>query len=140
MKVQMNDELIQELVEQPKKKPVKWTIELYKAEVDRITDGEYTVLGEEYVNANTGILMRHNAKDCGHEWSPMPSGFLRGTRCPKCAVGTRRLTLDEYKQRVYDVVGNEYTVLGKEYINANKEQDKIEETIHRLTALQTSIC
>ena len=70
---------------------------------------EYSVLGE-YVNNKEKILMRHNT--CGHEYMVQPNKFLTGRRCPKCSHGSTLKGLDQFKSEVYDLVGDEYTVLG----------------------------
>jgi len=58
--------------------------------------------------------MRHNK--CGHEYEVLPRMFLGGNRCPKCA-GHIKKTHEEFVREVFDLVGDEYEVLGK-YINA----------------------
>ena len=76
---------------------------------------EYTLL-EDYINSKTKILMKHNK--CGFEWKVAPDNFLAGTKCPKCNINRQRLTTEEFKKRVFNKVGNDYTVLG-DYINYN---------------------
>jgi len=93
----------------------KRTIEEYKNNVHKQVNDEYSVLGD-YENQTTKILMRHNCDKCNnYEWEIMPYSFLDGARCPKCA-GSMRKTTDEFKKEIYNLVGNEYEVLG-EYIN-----------------------
>lgn len=95
----------------------KKTTEQFKQEVYNLVGNEYTVLGE-YKNSKTKILMRHNCKDCNnYEWEIVPNDFLgtknkKGHRCPKCA-GKITKTHEEFCKEVYDLVGNEYTVLGE---------------------------
>ncbi|MFE4142608.1 hypothetical protein ACFX4I_12085 [Peribacillus sp. YIM B13472] len=85
------------------------TTEMFIDYVSRITeDNEYTVLGE-YINNHTNISMRHN--DCGFEYTVYPSDFKGGQRCPKCNNKIRR-TPQMYRDDVYELVGDEYTVLG----------------------------
>ena len=92
------------------------TQEQYKKEVFEKVGDEYSVLGE-YTNADTHIQMRHNCSDCNnHEYPVTPAKFLNGTRCPEC-FGTTLKTTKEFKQEVYNLVQDEYTVLG-EYINS----------------------
>mgnify|MGYP000904632811 CR=1 FL=1 len=87
----------------------RMTLNKYKQRVKEVTKGEYTVIGE-YVNANTPILMHHNI--CNYEWETTPGHFLDGTRCPKCQkVATP--TIDEIKEKIYSLVGNEYELLGE---------------------------
>jgi Zn ribbon nucleic-acid-binding protein len=90
------------------------TTEQFKQTIFDLVGEEYSVLGE-YVNANTKILMKHNA--CGHEWNIKVLSFLQGTRCPMCS-STARKTQEKFEKEIFDLVGNEYTVLG-EYVNAN---------------------
>ena len=94
--------------------PKKITHEEFEQRVyDAVGDG-YTALSK-YITAMGYVLMKHN--ECGHEWKITPNNFVNiGQRCPHCA---NRKTHEEFEQRVYDAVGNEYTVLGK-YITANK--------------------
>ena len=92
----------------------KKTTEQFKEELFSQVGDEYEVLGE-YINANTKILVKHNA--CGNEYKVTPSGILGGRRCPKC-FGCFKKTTEQFKEEVFSQVGNEYEVLG-EYIQAN---------------------
>jgi len=86
------------------------TTEQFKQEVFDLVGDEYTVLGE-YRNRKTKILMEHNV--CGYEYTVRPEGFLRGSKCPKCAVKERFKTTEEFKQDVYDKYGDRFTILGE---------------------------
>lgn len=90
----------------------KKTHKQFVSESEALIGNEYSILGE-YKNSNTKILVRHNT--CGFEYDVTPSHFLGGRRCPKCAGKNK--TTESYKQEVYDLVGDEYTVLG-EYVKA----------------------
>lgn len=92
----------------------KRTTEEFKQEVYDLVGDEYEVLGN-YTNANTPIEMRHNV--CGHIYKVNPNNFLRGRRCPDCFTKKKK-TIEEFKKEVYDLVGNEYEVVG-EYINTD---------------------
>jgi len=99
--------------------PICWvnalkTTEQFKKEVYNLVGDEYTVL-ENYKGSKTKILMRHNK--CGHEYLVTPNDFLHSRRCPKC-FGTPKKTTEQFKQEVFKLLGDEYTVLG-EYKNAN---------------------
>jgi len=96
----------------------KGTTESFKKEVFDLVGDEYTVLGE-YVNTNEPILMRHNV--CGNDkWKTSPNNFKHnGRRCPRCSKKEKGTT-ESFKQEVYDLVGDEYTVLG-EYVNTNTQ-------------------
>ena len=94
------------------------TDEEFKQRVKQLVGDEYTVIGT-YINRTTKIKMRHNK--CNYTWDALPGNFLRGTRCPKCSLIKRSkaetITDEEFKQRIKNLVGDEYTVLDK-YINA----------------------
>ncbi|AST99899.1 HNH endonuclease [Bacillus phage PBS1] len=100
------------------------TTEMFIKEVYDLVGDEYTVLGE-YINSSKLVLLRHNI--CNKEFKKRPNDFLsKGSRCPDC---TKKLikrkktkTTEMFIKEVYDLVGDEYTVLG-EYISS---QDKIE--------------
>jgi len=61
------------------------TIEKFKKEVKDLVGDEYTVLGE-YINTDTKIKVKHT--ECGNEYEVTPNNFLKGKRCPKCAIKT----------------------------------------------------
>lgn len=90
-------------------------------EVIALTGDEYTVL-DTYIGANIKINFRHNL--CGKIFKLRPSAFLYGSRCPRCekreykrsSISIQEKT-DLFKQRVFNLVGDEYTVLG-EYTKA----------------------
>ena len=86
----------------------------FKQEVYNLVGNEYTVLGD-YVNNKTKIKMKHN--NCEYIYEVTPNGFIHdNTRCPKCSGLTKKNTT-QFKQEVYNLVGNEYTVLG-DYVNS----------------------
>ncbi|MBP1931957.1 hypothetical protein [Ammoniphilus resinae] len=95
---------------------VKKTTDQFKDEVKSLVGSEYTVLGE-YTYALSKIKMKHNL--CGFEYSVTPAHFLTGNRCPKCA-GKMTRTTNQYKKEIFDLVGNDYAVLG-EYEKAAKK-------------------
>lgn len=77
---------------------------------------EYTFL-EPYTTANNKIMVRHNF--CKHEYKVRPADFLRGTKCPEC-FGSKKSNTDEFKKDVFNLVGDEYTVLGEYKSNKKK--------------------
>ncbi len=94
--------------------PKKKTHEEFVKEVYDLVGDEYTIVGR-YVNSQTPVLMIHNL--CGKEYSPKPALFLgtknrNGRRCCHC-YGNNRKTTDQYRQEVFELVGDEYTVLGE---------------------------
>ena len=62
----------------------KKDLSVFKNEVCELTDGEYIVVGDNYINAHTYIDILHNTDDCGYKWGISPHNFLQGNRCPKC--------------------------------------------------------
>lgn len=88
------------------------TNEQFLDEIYELVGDEYTVLSE-YQGAVKQVKFRHNK--CGREYSVQARVFLSGSRCRKCA---RRKTQAEFVKEVKDLVGNEYSVLGK-YDNAD---------------------
>lgn len=66
--------------------------------------------------------IKHN--DCGNEFIVMTSNFLKGRGCPNCKG--KRISMvkikiyNEFVKRVYQLVGNEYKVIGS-YEKARKK-------------------
>ena len=82
-------------------------------------DGEFNVKRKLEIKCNKG----HNYKtDFNH--------FYSGKRCPYCSMRFLKTT-DYFKQEVYDLVGDEYTVVG-EYVQA-KELIEIHHSICKET-------
>lgn len=89
------------------------TTDEFKRQVYELVGDEYEVLGE-YKKAKSKILMKHNK--CGTEFEVTPCSFKRGTRCHKCMKEKQfkalTRTTAEFKQMIYDIYGDEYTILG----------------------------
>lgn len=94
------------------------TKEEFTKEVYDLVGEEYTFL-DEYKTSKDNLLFKHNK--CGYVGYINPDNFLRGTRCSKCSFGkmgkSRRKTTEQFKNEVYSVVGEEYTVLGEYQTN-----------------------
>jgi cytochrome c-type biogenesis protein CcmH/NrfF len=92
----------------------KKTTEQFKQEVYEIFGKEYEVLGE-YVDYNTKTKVKHNL--CDNEYEVTPSTILSGCGCPNCRgkriSNSKRKTHDQFIKEVFELVGNEYTVLTK---------------------------
>ena len=84
----------------------------FKKEIYDLVGDEYTFL-DTYVNANTKIKVKHNK--CNKTYEVKPSNFLMGSRCPYC-VGIVKKTDKQFKQEVFDLVGDEYKFLDT-YVN-----------------------
>ena len=91
------------------------TKEQFQQEVFNLVGNEYIFL-DSYINNSTKIRVKHNK--CGNIYKVAPSNFLnKGTRCPYCN-GNHKKTDDEFKQEVFDLIGNEYTFLDT-YVNTD---------------------
>jgi Zn ribbon nucleic-acid-binding protein len=97
--------------EKKNKKRTK-TTEKFINEVKEMTNNEYSVLGK-YVNNKTKIKMKHNI--CNNEYEVRPYRFIQGDRCPYCRSYNEKTT-EDFIKKVYELVGNEYSVLS-EYKN-----------------------
>lgn len=91
---------------------VSYSYDMAKSMIGDV-DG-YTLISKTYKNAGTPIRVKHDV--CGYEYDVRLAQFNFGNRCPKCA-GTLRKTLEEVKNRICDLVGDEYEVLSTKYIN-----------------------
>lgn len=89
----------------------KLSQEEYEKRVFEAHQGNIKVLGQ-YANRRTKILVRCI---CGYEWETNPEPLTKGHGCPICAKNKKKTT-EEFKKEVYNLVGDEYTVLG-EYRN-----------------------
>lgn len=92
-------------------------------EIFELTKGDYIFL-EEYKGHNSKIKVKHS---CGFEYEVTPKNFLFGKRCPQCAhlerSKSQRNNIQNVKKRIFEVHGDEYTLLSEEYIN-NKTKMK----------------
>lgn len=86
---------------------IKKTDKQFKQEVFDLVGDEYIFL-DSYVNSYTKIKVKHNK--CGSIYGVTPNAFFKGNRCPYC-YGTPKKTDSQFKQEVYDLVGDEYTFL-----------------------------
>lgn len=84
----------------------------FKQEVYNLVGNEYVFL-DPYINNHTKLRVKHNT--CNHIYKVIPKDFIRGIRCPYCNGGIKK-TNDQFKQEVYDLVGDEYTFLDN-YVN-----------------------
>lgn len=91
---------------------VRKDINYFKNEVKNLVDDEYSVVGD-YINTHTKTSFKHNI--CGNIFDMTPHNFLSGQRCPECQHGSKRKTTEEFKEELFELVGDEYT-LEDEYI------------------------
>ncbi|PZT57509.1 hypothetical protein [Paenibacillus silvae] len=81
-----------------------------------LTNGEFE-LQEPIVNVVTPLEIKH--KDCGHVFKTNLRLFLIHASCLKCRGMVRKDT-NYFKDEVYDLVNNEYSVMG-EYSSAHNK-------------------
>lgn len=87
---------------------------------EEFVDEVYNLVGDEYkpisnyVSSSDKVTMIHIK--CGYVYDVVAISFLKGVRCPKCA-GNKKLTTEEFKEKVFKLVKDEYEVLD-EYINS----------------------
>lgn len=96
---------------------------------------EIKIVGD-YINYSTPTKFMHNSSDCNYyTWDAQPilvAGDNGGKGCPKCLGNIKNINTDDFKKRVYELVGNEYIVLG-EYKGSGvpiKMQHNIKECHH----------
>ncbi|MED4225619.1 hypothetical protein [Neobacillus cucumis] len=85
------------------------TTEEFIQEVHTLVGVEYSVLGY-YTSSKDHILMKHH--ECGHEYPVTPNHFLNGRRCPNC-FGPYIRTEEEFREEFYELVQDEYCILGE---------------------------
>ena len=84
--------------------------ETFKKKVELKYNDEYIPLSD-YKSIHEKVLMKHNK--CGYEWLITPNNFLNNNRkCPLCS-GVKKKTHEEFINEVFDLVGDEYTVLSE---------------------------
>lgn len=105
--------------------------EAFKKEVFDLEGDDYIVIGE-YVNNKTEIEILH--VECNEPYKTTPKQFLRGDRCTHCRYKKlsiiKSLTIEEYKQRVFNQVGDEYVVTGN-WNGANEDITMFHKTCNR---------
>ncbi len=92
---------------------VKKTDTKFQQEIYSLVGDEYTFL-DKYVSIGTKLRVKHNK--CGSIYEIRPYSFLQGNRCPYCA-GLVKKTDKQFKQEIYDLVGNDYIFI-EHYQNA----------------------
>ena len=98
--------------------PTPKTTEQFKKEVYDLVGDEYEVIGE-YQRSKIPITLKHNKKSCLNIFNMRPTDFLSGQRCSLC-YGTPKKTTEQFKKEVYDLVGDEYEVIGEYQKNCIK--------------------
>jgi hypothetical protein len=92
------------------------TTEQFKEEIKIKGNNEYELCnGEEYVNNNTKIKIKHIT--CNREYLVRPRKFNEGQRCPYCKKDSERLGIKYIQDKVKELTNNEYILLSDSYIN-----------------------
>jgi hypothetical protein len=86
--------------------------EKFKEEIKNSLGDKYS-LQSEYVNDKTHVTLKH--LECEKEYSVTPTNILQGKLCPYC-FGNIKLTSIEFREKIFNLVGDDYTVLS-EYEN-----------------------
>lgn len=94
----------------------KTTTKEFQNELDTLYKDEFIVL-EEYINAHTPILIKHNI--CNKEYKVAPHSIRRGAYCRYCSKKAT-MTKNEFEKQIYNLVGNEYSVIGEFYNTSTK--------------------
>ena len=102
----------------------KLTTEQFKERIYKIHGDEYSILGE-YKGTKEPILVRHNK--CGREYEIIANNLRTAKSCMSCIqkesqkcknIQQRKSQgLEKFKQKVYNLVKDEYIVLSDTYIN-----------------------
>jgi hypothetical protein len=95
----------------------KKTQEEFVETINKITNGEYNVIGE-YKGKRVKVRLKHNV--CSYEWEVTPDNFVyQGNRCPNCAnkmrvfTGRKQISNDEFLLKVKNKFGNKFTILSE---------------------------
>ena len=90
--------------------------EQFIKEIYALVGDEYTLLSS-YISTHEKVQMRHNP--CRYEYVVSPAKFLTGRRCPRCGrISThekKTKTFEQVKQEIYDMVGDEFYIVGNYY-------------------------
>jgi hypothetical protein len=86
----------------------KKTHEEFITEVELKFGSDYSILSE-YVKWDVKVKVRHNK--CEYTWEVLPNNFIQGkSKCPLCS-NRKKLTKDEFQERIYSVLGKDYIVI-----------------------------
>lgn len=94
----------------------------FVAEVRALVGEEYEVLGE-YANNSTKISIKHRI--CKTHQHIRPFEFLRGAKCTIChpkKIKNKLITDSEYKTKIFERAGKEFTILST-YRNSDSKMD-----------------
>jgi len=87
----------------------KKTHEEFVIQVHEIFNNEIEVLGI-FIKTAERVLVK--CEKCNHEWNPIANSLLQKHGCFECAKRERTKTQEQFLTEVYDLVQDEYTILG----------------------------
>jgi rubrerythrin len=90
------------------------THEQFLLDLKKVHPNKFKVLSKYKGNKEK---IKIKCKDCGYIYFGNPNNLLNGHGCPSC-YGNVPLTTKKYKDKIYNIVGDEYSVLG-EYKGTN---------------------
>lgn len=99
----------------------------------QISNGEYELLSE-YHRSDEKIKIKH--LKCDHEFMMSPSKYLSGQRCPQCRPN-RKKTQKEFEQEVFDMYGEEFSVVGK-FVNTYTKIDILHNLCGNINSVKPS--
>ena len=85
------------------------TTDEFKKEIENLVGNEYSLLSE-YISCHTKVKMLHSK--CNNVYWVKPNDFQQGYRCSHC-YGRQKRTNKEFRDEVFSLVGNEYSVLSE---------------------------
>lgn len=86
------------------------TIDYYKNEILKLGNKEYEVIDILEQNKRKVLKIIHHS--CNKEFIMTYGDFKKGRRCPHC-FGKHKKTQEEFEKEIKDLVGDEYSVIGK---------------------------
>jgi len=79
---------------------------------------DYTLLSK-YTKSNDKVAIRHDV--CGVVFNATPNNVIsKSSRCPRCVGNNVKKDTEQFKKEVFNIVGEEYVVLGRYVTNKTK--------------------
>lgn len=119
----------------------KRTAESHRKSYEDIKSELKTLNGfEDYnlISIQEGLMLTLEHKKCKNIFNMRLSNFRHGQRCPKCgkikAAKSHKLTQQEFENKIYDMYGDEFEIIGKYEGHRNKIKIK-----HKLCGKESNI-
>lgn len=101
---------------------------------EEFVDQVLSKFGDEFVFLDKyqrwDIKIKVIRKSCGHKHDVQPNNLLSGNGCPECNFTRRRKSHEKFVREVYELIGDEYTVVGK-YTHSNTKVELLHNTCNR---------